>query len=199
MVSFVCMMLFLSFHAPASSMTHPWKAHFSLVSRVHGSRGSADTIRDVGGFAIKFILVQPAGIWLERTFRYSLFSMPSSSPMEFMPSNLNRRPKFRRDNLYTTISMGLYQLSSRNRSYHHVNYERSVPQRTLLPNPFSFFEICLWFFSLLSFSESIYSFRLMPTLQRHPSKLPNDTSFGLNTFCVMNEKRKRVFVKFHDS
>ena len=60
---------------------------FLRFSTVMGSRGSADSVRDVRGFAVKFYTEE--GNWdieLETIFPYSSFKMLSSSLILFIPA-----------------------------------------------------------------------------------------------------------------
>ncbi len=72
---------------------NPVSVRFSTVA---GSRGSADTVRDVHGFATKFYTEQATTTWWATTFRSCLSKTASSSTSTCsMPRKSFRRNRFR--------------------------------------------------------------------------------------------------------
>lgn len=110
-----------------TSRTTPMFVRFSTVL---GSRGSADTVRDVRGFAMKFyteegnwdivgnnfpvffIQVRNSSVMPKRTSLTSMHRTPSNSPMLFMPESRNLITKFPKLSLRTT-TFGISNICTR--------------------------------------------------------------------------------------
>ena len=68
---------------------------FGRFSTVAGEKGSADTVRDVRGFALKFYTSRGTGIWSGTTRRRSSSATRSSSPTSSTPRSATPRPTSR--------------------------------------------------------------------------------------------------------
>ncbi len=77
---------------------------FTRFSTVVGSRGSADTVRDVRGFAVKFYTDEGVFDLVGNNIRCSLFGTESSSPISSTRQSRNPTARYRRHKLRTRRS-----------------------------------------------------------------------------------------------
>jgi Catalase len=95
---------FQSCPGPTSSTTRHTKRQSSSDSPLFSVPGSADTIRDVGGFAVKFYTRESNWDIVGATSPCSSSKMRSSLWTSFMPTKRSRRLRSRRPRVLTIIS-----------------------------------------------------------------------------------------------